>query len=222
MSRNNTVLAFSCLHLPVEHPKAFEFLKELKKKYKPNVVMNLGDTFDVATPSRHGGNPDIYSASDEIELCRELVYKYTKLFPKMLICESNHTQRYYRWAKRSGLPMAIIKSINDIYGLPETWRFSPEWVLGRTVYRHGQGCATAFTNACNNACNFVQGHLHSKLECQHRTAPFNAFFGATVGCLCDPKAETMKYGIYSKHRPVLGAVIIKDDSDVETIRMNLT
>ena len=215
------VLCYSCLHIPAQHPRALEFLIELKKEYKPDLVVDLGDTFDVAQPSRHGGNPDIYSPSEELRISKEEIKPFIELFPKLLICESNHTNRYFRAAKDANIPIGAMRTINDIYNLPKDWKFAPEWIIDNVVYRHGFGSAPAFVNATRSGVSYVQGHLHSILDCKYASSPFSCFFGATSGCLVNPKAETMQYGFYSKARPVLGALIIHKGKNVTLKRMEL-
>ena len=41
-----SVLVISDLHIPYHHPQAFDFLKALKAKYKPDHVVNIGDELD--------------------------------------------------------------------------------------------------------------------------------------------------------------------------------
>ena len=221
INSKGVVLAYSCLHIPANHPKAFEFLSDLKNEFKPDTIVDLGDTFDVAQPSRHGGNPDIYSPAEELKISKELIKPFIELFPKVYVCESNHTSRYFRAAKDANIPLEAMKNINDIYGLPKGWKFLPEWIIDGVVYRHGFGSAPAFTNASKSGVSYVQGHLHSILECKYTASPFSCVFGATAGCLADPDAETMKYGYYSKDRPMLGALIIEGGEQVTLRKIKL-
>ena len=46
MSNYKSVLVISDLHIPYHHPDAFKFLAALKKKYKPDLVVNIGDEID--------------------------------------------------------------------------------------------------------------------------------------------------------------------------------
>ena len=42
------ILCISDLHMPFHHPKAFQFLRALKDKYKPTFVVCMGDEADKA------------------------------------------------------------------------------------------------------------------------------------------------------------------------------
>jgi predicted phosphodiesterase len=67
-----SVLVISDLHIPYHHPDAFEFLKTLKKKYKPDLVVNIGDEIDQHSFSFHNHHPDLKSPGDELT-CSEKV-----------------------------------------------------------------------------------------------------------------------------------------------------
>ena len=70
---NNSVLVISDLHIPYHHQDAFEFLKALKKKYKPDLIVNIGDELDHHAISMHEHNPDLMSAGDELKQSKEYV-----------------------------------------------------------------------------------------------------------------------------------------------------
>ena len=62
----SSVLVISDLHAPWQHPDAFEFLKALKKKIKPEFILNLGDECDAHALSFHDTDSDLMSAGDEL------------------------------------------------------------------------------------------------------------------------------------------------------------
>ena len=43
---NKRILVISDLHIPYHRPDSFEFLKEIKKQYKPDTIVNIGDEID--------------------------------------------------------------------------------------------------------------------------------------------------------------------------------
>ena len=67
------ILAYSCLHLPYEHKKAFTFLSSLKREYKPTAVVCLGDVCDLHQLSKWPKHPECLSAADEIKQAKEKV-----------------------------------------------------------------------------------------------------------------------------------------------------
>mgnify|MGYP003654450391 FL=1 len=68
---NKRILVISDLHVPYHHKDAFAFLKEIKKEYKPDFVVNIGDLLDFHSISMHEHNPDLYSAGDELTISKE-------------------------------------------------------------------------------------------------------------------------------------------------------
>ena len=79
------VLTISDLHCPWEHPDAFAFLKALKKKIKPDFVLNLGDEADAHALSFHDTDSDLMSAGDELIATKKKLHKLEKIFPKMTL-----------------------------------------------------------------------------------------------------------------------------------------
>ena len=58
------ILCISDLHIPYHHPQAFDFLKALKKKLNPDLIVNGGDELDKHALSFHDSDPDLPSAGD--------------------------------------------------------------------------------------------------------------------------------------------------------------
>ena len=83
MSNYKSVLVISDLHIPYHHPDAFKFLAALKKKYKPDLVVNIGDEIDQHSISFHNHHPDLKSPGDELRAARVYVKELEKIFPKM-------------------------------------------------------------------------------------------------------------------------------------------
>ena len=56
---HKSVLVISDLHIPYHHKDAFAFLKAIKKEFKPDTVINIGDLLDFHAISMHEHNPDL-------------------------------------------------------------------------------------------------------------------------------------------------------------------
>ena len=67
------ILVISDLHIPYHHKDSFDFLKEIKKQYKPDFIVNIGDLLDFHAISMHSNNPDLPSAADELKLSKQYV-----------------------------------------------------------------------------------------------------------------------------------------------------
>ena len=50
---HNSVLVISDLHIPYHHKDSFKFLKAIKKEFKPDTVINIGDLLDFHAISMH-------------------------------------------------------------------------------------------------------------------------------------------------------------------------
>ena len=46
---HKSVLVISDLHIPYHHKDSFEFLKAVKKKFKPDTVVNIGRNLNART-----------------------------------------------------------------------------------------------------------------------------------------------------------------------------
>ena len=126
---NNSVLVISDLHIPYHHQDAFDFLKALKRKYKPDLIINIGDELDHHAISMHEHNPDLMSAGDELKHSKEYVRELEKIFPEMTLVHSNHSSLVYRRALKYGLPKDYLKSYNEFLGVGDGWK----WVDDYTV-----------------------------------------------------------------------------------------
>jgi len=61
------VLTISDFHAPFGHPDAIDFLSDLKKEYKPQKIICLGDEIDQASISDWTHSPDGMSPREEYE-----------------------------------------------------------------------------------------------------------------------------------------------------------
>ena len=68
---NKRILIISDLHIPYHHEDSFAFLREIKKQYNPDFVVNIGDLLDFHAISMHDHNPDLPSVGDELKISKE-------------------------------------------------------------------------------------------------------------------------------------------------------
>ena len=67
------ILIISDLHIPYHHKDSFDFLREIKKEFKPDTVINIGDSLDFHAISMHSHDPDLFSAGHELKEARRYV-----------------------------------------------------------------------------------------------------------------------------------------------------
>ena len=112
MKRYKRVLLLSDLHIPFHHPDSFDFLKALKKKYKPDFILCGGDETDCSALSFHDSNPDMDSAGKELIEAKKHIHELEKIFPKMILLHSNHSSLIYILALKHCIPKSYLKSYN--------------------------------------------------------------------------------------------------------------
>ena len=69
---NKRILVISDMHIPYHHKDSIKFLSEIKKQFKPDRIINIGDSIDFHAISMHDSNPDLPNAGDELNLTRNL------------------------------------------------------------------------------------------------------------------------------------------------------
>ena len=209
-----TTLIISDLHCPFEHPSAVKFLSNLKSKYKPSRVVAIGDEVDAYAFSKYLHEPEADGPARELAEAIKHLQPIYKLFPNVLVCESNHTMRPYKRAAEAGLPGPFLKPIREVLQAPVGWKWASEWRLDGVLYTHGDGFSGprgALTAAERFRCSSVIGHLHCFGGIQWSGSPSNKpIFGMNVGSLVDQDSIAMGYARHMANRPVPGCGVIVD------------
>lgn len=209
---NSCVLVISDLHIPYHHPDSFDFLKAIKKKYKPDRVVCIGDELDNHAMSFHDSDPDLRSAGDELRIARKYIKELEKVFPKMDLVDSNHGSLFYRKAKAHGIPKCAILPYNDLLGVGKGWKWHQELTIklsdGEQCYfHHGRGADITKVSQAHGMSS-VQGHYHEKFKIEYWGNTLKLAFGMQVGCLIDDEAYAFAYNNTNLKRPVIGCGII--------------
>ena len=95
-----SILCISDQHAPYHHPDTLDFLAALKKEYKPDCVVNMGDELDWHSISFHDHHPGLHSPKDELEIAKVFFKELHKMFPKMHVLDSNHGSLVFRKATK--------------------------------------------------------------------------------------------------------------------------
>lgn len=210
--KKQTILILSDLHCPYEHPDTLAFLKAVKKKYKPTMVISSGDEADYHALSFHDSDPDLHSAGDELAKTVKSLQAVAKVFPKVTIVESNHGSMVLRKALAHGLPKGVLKGYREILGVPKTWNWVFDLIvktpLGPVYFHHSRGKAikTAQAYGMSHVC----GHHHETFDIQYFSTPHKLCFGMTVGCLVDRGSLALAYNKTNLKRPIIGIGLIID------------
>ena len=107
---DEVILVISDLHAPYQHEDALEFLRAVKEKYQPNLVLNVGDELDYHALSFHASDPDLDSAGVELKRGQKVLKEFEEIFPEMVLVDSNHGSMKYRKAKVNGIPRELMVS----------------------------------------------------------------------------------------------------------------
>lgn len=209
---NKSVLVISDLHIPYHHQDSFEFLHALKKKYQPDLVVNIGDELDHHAISMHEHNPDLRSAGDELRESKIYIQQLEKIFPKMTLVHSNHSSLVYRRALKHGLPKDYLKDYNDFLGVGKGWKWVDDLTITlpdgeRCFFTHGMS-ADVLKVAQQYGMSTVQGHYHTKFSIGYYSNPDRLCFGMQVGCLINQKSMAFDYAKNFKSRFIVGCGMI--------------
>jgi hypothetical protein len=205
--KSKTILFISDLHIPYHHPDAFAFLKYLKKKLKPDLVVNVGDLADFHNVSFHDSDPDLMGAGDELIALQRYSRELEKIFPSMIIVGSNHGDLPVRKAFAGGLPKSFIRPYNEIYDVGSGWQFVDDLLLddkGELLYvAHGISKNGLKLAAQRGVC-VVQGHYHTEFRVDYISNPRDLLWSMQVGCLINPKSLAFAYNKLQLARPIIG------------------
>lgn len=208
------ILVIPDIHAPYQHPDTLNFLRYVKAKFCPDLVVNLGDETDGHAISFHESDPNLDSAGAELEKAKSFLGKLEQEFPRMLVCQSNHGSLLYRRAKVHGIPAQMIKSYRDVL-FPNTgapgWSWAYAWriktKLGPVVFKH-QSSSSVLGDAAHEGANLFVGHQHGLFQIQYAASSDRLYWGATCGCLIDKDSLAFAYGKNSKNKPIIGCGII--------------
>ncbi len=206
-----SVLIIPDLHAPYQHPDALDFLKRLKRHYKPAAVICIGDEIDAHALSRYPHDPDLAGAEDEACQADAFLQSLFTMFPVVRCCTSNHTYRAYRAAYAAGINSRWLKSIGDALHAPAGWQWGDRWEVDNVTYIHGEGFSgltPQLAAADRLRRNVVLGHTHTAAGAVYSYGIDGPLWGLAVGCLIDDTARAFAYAKYQGRRPALGAGVI--------------
>lgn len=212
---NNIILAYGDCHFPFHDSRTFDFLNDLNNEFKPDRVIDLGDTSDSYSFSRYPKSPEAMSISEEIKKLRKCVRKLGSIFPKVDIMHSNHCSRLYSKATVSGIPRELIMPYKQVLEAPEEWRWYKDLCLTvdktreKIYFCHERG-SNVLSLAKALGISTVMGHVHSGLGIQYFANPLRTMFAAQCGCLISDTGVPYEYNKANLFRPMKGCIIIID------------
>jgi len=212
---NKRILVISDLHIPYHREDSFEFLKEIKKEYKPDTIVNIGDEIDCHALSFHDHNPDLASAGHELVRAKDFIKELELIFPEMTLLDSNHSSLVYRRAIKSGIPRGYLKEYNEFLNVKK-WNWVDNLTLTlpnkqRCFFTHGISADVTKVSQINGM-SCVQGHFHSKIKIEYWANPDALFFAMQVGCLIQQTNMAFTYSKNFKTKFIMGCGMIIDST----------
>jgi len=224
IKQNKSVLVISDLHCPYVHQDAFKFLKALKKKYKPDRIIQIWDELDNHWISFHDSDPDLDGAGEELVKARKQLQELEKIFPIMDLVHSNHWSLLYRRGKAHWIPKHMLLGYKDVI----FWEKNKQWEIVRKKWdwwswhdnitlelSNWEKCffaheaeANIMKHAGHFGMNMVAWHRHSKFEVGYISSPHSLRFWMVVGCLLDHKSLAFEYNKLQSKRPILWVWVI--------------
>jgi len=205
------ILVISDMHLPYQHKDAIQFLKEIKKEFKPDFTVNIGDLLDFHAINMHTHDPDLYSAGMELDSSKEYIKQIEDIFPNVTEVDSNHSSLVYRRALKYGMSKQFLKPYGEFLGTRK-WKWVDDLTLTmsngqRCFFTHGRS-ADILKVSQTMGMSAVQGHYHTKFLISYWANPDHLFFAMNVGCLINQKSMAFNYARNFKTRFILGCGII--------------
>lgn len=209
-----SILLISDQHAPYQHIDMLRFLAAIKKKYKPTLVINGGDEIDAHSMSFHDHDSDLPSAGDELKQATAVLKKLEKMFPNMLLLDSNHGSLGLRKMKHHGIPLKLLATPQQIYGVSNKWQWVNDLTVtlpnGQPLYLcHGM-TKQGIKLAAQRGTNVAQFHFHTEFRIDYIGNPNSLLWSIQCGCLIDRKALAFAYDKLNLNRPIIGCAIIVD------------
>lgn len=211
---------------PYQISGCIRFLKRVQKEYKieKENVYHVGDETDGYNGSDYPKSPDAKtSPMQEIAETKEFIKEFSEAFPLLKIAHSNHMLRWPSKAKKSMIPIALLKEHKEIIGAPDGWIWKPEWIIkDKHTFRMIHGVGYSGKDGARNAAidagmSTVIGHIHSFAGISIiRTGGVMSnkaaleIWAMNVGCLIDIESYAFDYGKDNRSKPCLGAGVVID------------
>jgi len=207
------ILAIGDTHLPCVRPGYLQFCKDLKKEFRCDTVVHMGDVVDehAVSPS-HMANPDAQGPREEFKEALDAVQQWYSAFPNAMVCIGNHDERPFRAAAIMRLVEGRLRPYSEVWKTPK-WVWQYEYVLDGIYFTHrtnNGGLYPAYNAMRARAMSVVLGHHHSCSGIKTLVNPERRLFGVDVGAGCDDNQIQFRYCQHAQQRSVISAAVIID------------
>ena len=210
-----TVLVISDTQSPYEHPDTLAFLAAVKRKYKPNKVVHIGDLVDAYQLGEYVRDPDAPNMREDLGRIQVFIKALGKMFPKMDIIRGNHERRLHRAFARAGISDVFMRDWGDVLDTPSAWRWHDEIEIDGILYQHGDetgagGQAQAVKRCELNGRCTVAGHHHTNASIHFFANREVLLWGMHVGSLIDFKTMAFAYARKQLRKPIISIGLVID------------
>lgn len=209
----NNILVISDMHEPFCKKGYLEHCLAIKDKYQCGRIILIGDEVDLCGVSQWEKDPDGFSAGTEAELAQAKMKVWYTAFPEAFVCIGNHTARPFRQAKANGVPKKFIKSYEEAWEAPKTWKWADSWEFNNVHFTHGTGHSgpnAAIKIATRHRQNTVIGHIHSEAGIQYSASKIDLVWGMQVGGALDDKSYAAHYAKDQLKKSIVGCGVVVD------------
>lgn len=213
MKTPKKILVIGDTHFPYCHPEVLEWLTKIKKYYKPDCVVHIGDEADFHSIHFHNIDPDLPSPHDELEVTKSWIKRLEKIFPKMVLLESNHGSMVLRRAIANKMSRKFIKTYNEILDVNIGWEWKEKHFIdtdkNKIMFAH-QFCKDVAKAVKETSMCCVQGHFHTVSEVKYVANDYVLNWGISTGCLVNKDSLSMAYMKVNVAKPILSSAVITD------------
>jgi len=216
---NNRVLIFNDCHLPYMDEAAWDFLKKVKKDFKPDRIICAGDICDFYTMSRYAKDPNHPdSLASELKRVQKDVKRLGKIFPELVLTMGNHDDRYAAAYSGAGLLHDMMLDFGEIIAAPSGWKilkssvdftFTIDSTREQVTVAHHRGMNTALI-AQRLGRTFIAGHSHTKGSVVSHNNGIRTIFGVNSPCLISNEGSPFAYNKLSNINPVRGCSVLEN------------
>lgn len=207
----NNVLVIADTHEPFCKPGYLEHCRKVQEEYNCGTVVHIGDEVDLCAISQWEKDPDGFSAGNEVQLALQKMQRWYKTFPEVSVCIGNHSARVFRLARAAGIPKHFLKTYEDAWNAPKTWKWAENWEFNNVLYTHGNGLtgsAAAISLASQHRQSAVIGHIHTNAGIQYNASKKDLVFGMMLGGAIDDKQYAFAYAKDNIKKSIVGCGVV--------------
>lgn len=216
----NKILVIGDVHFPYCDKNALSMIYALIEKEKPDVVVQIGDLYDMLAYSRFPRSLNLMTPRVEINLAREesteMWSKIRNLVPTANLFQvlGNHCVRPLKqvidkWPEGEDLVSEAFKQLYTFEGVTTIYDSREELFIGDIAFIHGYRSKLG-DHMNNMRCNVVTGHSHRGGTF---FKPYNngaIMWELNAGYIADPFSAALSYRAQKLHDWTVGCGLIDE------------